>query len=57
MTIKNEKKNEVAADAAAVDFLGLRVLTPLEEEAVGAGTEDHDHSPFQHHDHVSAQLK
>jgi hypothetical protein len=48
----NEKD---AKKAAAADFLGIRVLTPLEEEAVNGGSpatdHTHDHDGDQHHDH------
>lgn len=44
--------------AAFAEFLGIRILTPLEEEAVsGGGEHDHDHvgAPFnQHVDHDHA---
>ena len=43
-TSKNEK--EIA------DFLGVRVLTPLEEITVGGGEEQHDHDVGNDHDHV-----
>ena len=38
------------------DFLGVRVLTPLEEDMVdlsgGTGIDQHDHDGAEHHDHV-----
>ena len=37
------------------DFLGVRVLTPLEEdmaELSGGATEQHDHDNNEHHDQV-----
>jgi hypothetical protein len=49
-----EKKVPTDAQKAA-EFLGIRVLTPLEEEAVGAGMmaeeESHDHDHGTDHDH------
>ena len=47
-----------AKKAAAADFLGIRVLTPLEEDAVNGGSPGdvhaHDHDGDQHHDHDHA---
>lgn len=48
------KKTEIEVKDQAdmdVDFLGMRVLTPLEEEGVAFAAGDHDH------DHVHALAK
>lgn len=43
MTTNVDTKDQVQEEAE--DFLGMRVLTPLEEEGVAfAGDHDHDHT-------------
>lgn len=51
----NENEKDQAVDIK--DFLGIRVLTPLEEDAVEGGMavgHDHDHTSTEHTDHDHA---
>jgi hypothetical protein len=45
--------NDKSKDSKEIaDFLGVRVLTPLEELSVAGGEEQHDHDVGNDHDHV-----
>lgn len=45
-------KDTVKSNEEIADFLGIRVLTPLEESSVAGGEEQHDHDEGTDHDHV-----
>ncbi|MES2118790.1 MAG: hypothetical protein V4578_26720 [Pseudomonadota bacterium] len=47
--MSNETKVQPEVDAEVEQFLEVSVLTPLEEEKITGGLEDHTHQ----HDHVT----